>query len=153
MLFITGCKKEAKAPLPLNTIVADIDGKTETFNRNLTRYITDTVGNHVIGFSAYTNDSDYVLLSFGGSSTVSRTTYKLFDGTNANSAYVFFERFHNVDPYRGYEAYSGISYGDKPVIITITNINGFNVEGTFTGDFMGERKLSIRNGRFNIALQ
>ena len=143
------CKKSnsTTAPQP-NGISADVNGKSVTFNFNIT---ADTTGGSISieGYKDTTSSPDGLWILINGGPVKAGVTYTNYTTINASATY-WMNHLGTPSPF--------VSYNST---VTVTAISSTNIEGTFqgTGTHFSQNSLGntivdstiqVTNGKFNI---
>jgi len=153
-LILFCCNKNS--PTPLNTIIADVDGVTQTFSFNdsanrandinvypgQTVYSANVFGNTTNAFKTNT-----IIISINLPQPITPGKY-LFDNSNPQYDNIFISYAENPSNFD----YIPDTRQPNPATITITSISSTNIQGTFSGDLFGtlDSARKITNGRFNV---
>ncbi len=150
LLFVlSSCHKDAS--LPANTVVADVDGVTETFDISVSAGYQLT-GPYSIYISSFkktgATSADGMLIGIGNAGApITSGTYKYKGNVEgiAGGTVVFQSNPSDFD-------YTPDDTNRDATIVTITAISNTNIKGTFSGKLTGtnDRTRTITNGRFNV---
>lgn len=151
-LFIfSACNKDSSAP-QANTIVADIDGTTETFNNTVVGVKLTTSGIYSIAVSGFHGDanSDRMSIIVGGPNAVTTGTFKFDQPAGQNGAVIVYTLAGGSDGYGPADL-----GGPDPILVTITSLTATNIQGTFSGTLALDDGSSpvhkvVANGKFNV---
>ena len=162
LFIITSCKKNSEDKLiPSNTISATVDGVNKTFNINATAKQTsdETTGNTLMISGAETseNGSGSINIEINSSTPITPGTYQLTIGVPQG-----FYPATSVFYVEGYLVFRPATGTMSPNSITITFINGTNVQGTFNAELSGSEtstppsiiiNRTITDGKFNVQIK
>jgi hypothetical protein len=151
LLIFCACNKSASNPQ--STIVADIDGQTETFNNNVIGIKLNTSGVYsisLIGYNGKDTGSEHMLITLGGPAPVTTGSYIFEAPSGQNScviAYILANSAHGYGP-----ADLG---GTNPITVNVTSLTDTNIQGTFYGTLALDDGSSpihkiVTNGKFNV---
>lgn len=147
LLFVS-CKKD-KMDIPIGTIKVDINGNSSSFNVQAKATRISVTGGYGIQILGYLKSSSTTNLSF---SLISPTpiTNTVYTENSAGSPLV--EMIHCVEVivpcvFRT-AAHGSVS---NPVSVTISEITGSYVKGTFKGELGGQSTEVLSNGVFYVS--
>lgn len=132
-----------------NIITADIDGVTTMFAVS-PKASKEAAGGalHSIAITAYKNYTQPVVsltIIINSNWPIEKKTYEYNRGNKTNSATILYSG--NNDP----ASFEPDETQFSPVTVTITSIDNFSVQGTFSGWLSSSYgKVHITNGQFNI---
>jgi len=136
-----------------SSIVADFDGKTETFNYNVVGVKINSTGLYsisLVGYNQKDTGSEHIAIVIGGPNPVAKGSFTFDPPDGQNSAVVVYVLANSTDGYGPADL-----GGTNPVTVNITSLTGTNIQGTFSGTLALDDGSSpvhkvVTNGKFNV---
>ncbi len=158
VLFIfTSCKKKTDV-VPVNTIIAIVNGATLNFNANVTgsTSISGTML-HISGATTSDNTAAIIGISITSqdASAITKGTYT-FNSANTHPTVYTYVVYNTLDNNPSQQPFNTDPTGVQSTTITITSISSTNVQGTFSGTLVRPTVdgaiRTVTNGKFNVNL-
>ncbi|MEO5946509.1 MAG: hypothetical protein ABIP79_06800 [Chitinophagaceae bacterium] len=148
IIFSIACKKD-RLDIPIGTIKVDINGNSSTFSIQSKATRINVTGGYGIRIEGYFKSSSTSNLSFSlvRPTPITNTTY-----TENSAGNPLVEMTHCVEvlfPCVFRTAAHGSS--SNPVSVTISEITGSHVKGTFKGELGGQSTEVLSNGVFYVS--
>jgi hypothetical protein len=155
-LFVS-CKKSS-SEAPTDTISANIDGVSESFNTAAYAHLSTGVqlnSNLVItgGYDG-AGGSDIMSFTITSDHTITKGTY--VNTSSSNGSYVSIAYTKGPLSLANPTIYASVVDGTPPSSITITSISSTNIQGTFSGQLVlsgGSAAKSVTGGKFNVQIK
>jgi hypothetical protein len=149
-LFFYGCKKDSVDNIPIGTIKVDIDGNSTSFSVQAKASRLSVTGGQGIQITGNLKTTSTTNLSFSIASPNSINAGVYTENANSNPLVTMTHCTEVLVPC----VIQAKSYGSisNPVSITITEITGSYVRGTFKGELQsGSSKEVYSNGLFYVS--